>query len=64
MFDLRALVIVHGRVLGYGEGDTQVIAMRKACENAVKKVKMGNPLDTVCSCPRKKGKSGPSAVKR
>lgn len=54
---LTSTVSLHGTEIGKGHAETQSLAIRRACEIAISKIKAGNLLNTLCICPRrKKGK--------
>lgn len=55
--DTLTAVYLHGQPIGRGESEAATLAVRRACEEAVKRCKGEGLLDSVCTCPRKTKKS-------
>ena len=47
-------VEMHGQRVGQGLAETQAIAMRKGCDEAVKRIRTERLLDTLCDCPKRR----------
>lgn len=51
---IDGLVVIHGQVVARGEAETIALAVRRACEEALRKAKDEGMVDAVCTCPKKR----------
>lgn len=58
---LTDVVWLHDVQIGRGEAETPTLAVRKACEEAVKTAKTQKILETLCTCPKKKRRAAGEA---